>query len=116
MKLPAFLVEREGEPRFDPVHLAAVLIGSLAAAGGLFWLLWTLLVYEGGFFRKVRAFGGLLLLGRSLKDYGYEGAPYAMGAFEGVGGNFAALVLTITILVVLHRAYGDAARKHGARR
>lgn len=45
------LFEEEGpeEPRYDPVHLAAVLVAVQAAVGILFWLLWGALVYEGGF-------------------------------------------------------------------
>ncbi|MBI4061398.1 MAG: hypothetical protein HY403_08220 [Elusimicrobia bacterium] len=45
------LFEEEGpeEPRFDPVHLAVVLVACQAAVGVLFWLLWTAMVYEGGF-------------------------------------------------------------------
>jgi hypothetical protein len=38
------------EPCFDPVHLGAVCIACLAVIGLLYWLLWTLLVYEGGLF------------------------------------------------------------------
>jgi len=46
----AGLFEEEGddEPRFDPVHLATVLVAVLATVGALFWLLWALMVYEGG--------------------------------------------------------------------
>jgi cytosine/adenosine deaminase-related metal-dependent hydrolase len=42
--------DAEDDPReshFDPVHLGAVLVVSLVAIGALYWLLWTLLVYEG---------------------------------------------------------------------
>src|SRR5205823_5131241 len=39
------------EPRYDPVHLAVVLIASQVVAGALWWLLWTALVYEGGLLR-----------------------------------------------------------------
>jgi hypothetical protein len=38
------------EPGFDPVHLGAVCIACLVGIGLLYWLLWTLLVYEGGLF------------------------------------------------------------------
>jgi heme/copper-type cytochrome/quinol oxidase subunit 2 len=40
-------------PHFDPLHLAAVLIVTQVVIGLLFWLLWTLLVYEGGLPRQV---------------------------------------------------------------
>ena len=36
------------EPRYDPVHLAVVLVASQVAIGALYWLLWTVFVYEGG--------------------------------------------------------------------
>lgn len=37
------------EPHYDPVHLAVVLIATQVAIGCLYWLLWTVFVYEGGF-------------------------------------------------------------------
>ena len=45
------LVEGEDGPDeilYDPVHVAAVIVGSLCAMGLVFWLLWALLVCEGG--------------------------------------------------------------------
>ena len=36
------------EPHYDPVHLALVLTTCMVIIGALFWLLWTLFVYEGG--------------------------------------------------------------------
>lgn len=36
------------EPRYDPVHLAVVLVATQVVIGALYWLLWTLFVYEGG--------------------------------------------------------------------
>ena len=40
-------------PEYDPVHVAAILVGSLFALGTLYWLLWSLLVCGGGLFTKV---------------------------------------------------------------
>lgn len=76
--------EEEGadEPRFDPVHLAVVLVACQAAVGVLFWLLWTAMVYEGGF-----------------------------GAGEGKAGNFAALLILAVIVEALRRADKRHARK-----
>ena len=71
------------EPFFDPVHLGAVCMVCLVSIGALYWLLWTLLVYEGGLLPKLRAALAVLFTSRTLKDFGYERAPYAMGAFEG---------------------------------
>ena len=36
------------DPVYDPVHVAGVLVVSLVVLGALFWLLWALLVCEGG--------------------------------------------------------------------
>lgn len=71
------LFEEEGpeEPRFDPAHLAVVLVACQAAVGVLFWLLWTAMVYEGGF-----------------------------GAGEGALGNVLALILLAAIVEALRRA------------
>lgn len=35
-------------PHYDPVHLAVVLVAVQVVIGALYWLLWTLFVYEGG--------------------------------------------------------------------
>jgi hypothetical protein len=40
------------EPHYDPVHLAVVLVATQVVIGALYWLLWTLFVYEGGIARK----------------------------------------------------------------
>ena len=70
-----FEEEGEDEPRFDPVHLAVVLVACQAAVGVLFWLLWTAMVYEGGF-----------------------------GAGEGKLGNLLALIILAGIVEALRRA------------
>ena len=98
-------------PIYDPVHLAAVLVGSLAALGSLYWLLWTLLVYDGGLFSKAGPLFHVLIGSKTLADYGYRGSPYQMGAFRGWMGNLGALVILVGIVIVLHRKYQDAAGK-----
>jgi hypothetical protein len=40
------------EPHYDPVHLAVVLIACQVVIGVLYWLLWTLLVYQPELRRK----------------------------------------------------------------
>jgi hypothetical protein len=40
------------EPHYDPVHLAVVLIACQVVIGVLYWLLWTLLVYQPDLHRK----------------------------------------------------------------
>ncbi len=121
------------EPIYDPTHLAAVLIGTLAALGLLYWLLWTLLVYDGGFFSKVGPFFKVLIgsmpflynhkVGivptlsslrkgtKTLADYGYLGSPYQMGVFRGWVGNLGALMISLGIIFFLHRLYQNAAQK-----
>ena len=74
--------EDAAEPRFDPIHLATVLVACLVVIGALFWLLWTAMVYEGGF---------------------------ATG--EGWRGNVAALLALAGIVVALARADRRHARK-----
>ena len=78
------LFEEEGpeEPRYDPVHLAVVLVACQAAVGIVFWLLWTAMVYEGGF-----------------------------GAGEGWMGNLAALIIIAGVVEALRRADKRRARK-----
>jgi len=77
-----FTEEDPATPSFDPVHLAVVLVACQAAVGVLFWLLWTAMVYEGGF-----------------------------GAGEGKLGNFAALLILAGIVEALRRADRRHARK-----
>jgi hypothetical protein len=78
------LFEEEGPevPRYDPIHLAVVLVACQAAVGILFWLLWTAMVYEGGF-----------------------------GAGEGKLGNLLALLIIAGIVEALRRADRRHARK-----
>jgi hypothetical protein len=83
------LFEAEGdpsEPHFDPVHLAVVLVATQVVIGALYWLLWTLFVYEGGLPSKV----GRLLAGR---------APG-----EGFLANVAALAMAAFLVVLLRKA------------
>ncbi|MEK7234742.1 MAG: hypothetical protein AAB268_13075 [Elusimicrobiota bacterium] len=81
------LFEEEGPdvPRFDAVHLAVVLVACQAAVGILFWLLWTAMVYEGGF-----------------------------GTGEGKIGNFLALAILAAIVEALRRADDRAIRRAGS--
>ncbi|MDE2312904.1 MAG: hypothetical protein KGL04_01860 [Elusimicrobia bacterium] len=92
------------EPFYDPAHLGAVLIGTLAAAGALYWLLWTLLVYEGGLFLKLRAVWAVAFDGKTLKDFGYQGS-FDQGIFQGWMGNAGALVFCLLALAGLYWVY-----------
>lgn len=103
------------EPVYDPVHLGAAVLLTMTAIGCLYWLLWTLLVYEGGIFLKAAALARLVFTSATLQDLGYEGS-WALGAFEGWFGNVAALVFTIAIVVALQRLYREAGRPHRSKK
>ncbi|PIR15388.1 MAG: hypothetical protein COV48_14655 [Elusimicrobia bacterium CG11_big_fil_rev_8_21_14_0_20_64_6] len=77
-----FAEEGPDEPRYDPIHLTVVLVACQAAVGILFWLLWTAMVYEGGF-----------------------------GTGEGALGNAVALIILAAIIEALRRADRRQARK-----
>ena len=77
-----FAEESLDEPRYDPIHLAVVLVACQAAVGVLFWLLWTTMVYEGGF-----------------------------GTGEGWRGNLIALIIIAAIVEALRRADRRQAKK-----
>lgn len=105
-----------GEPVYDPVHLGTTFVVSLAGIGALYWLLWTLLVFEGGLQTKLSAGAQVLFTAKTLADFGYQGSPYAMGAFEGWLGNLIALALTAGLAAALRRLYRDAAKKKPRRK
>ncbi len=88
----------EGEPVYDPVHVAAVFVGCMLALGVLFWVLWGLLVCEGGLFTKILPFLQVVFTSRTLKDFGYEGSPYALGIFEGWIVNLSSLGIGLGLL------------------
>ncbi len=84
------------EPFYDPVHLAAVCLLCLVAIGALYWLLWTLLAFEGGIFPKIKAGLAVLLTSKTLKDFSY---------LEGWLGNAVALIVCVLVLAALYRIY-----------
>jgi uncharacterized membrane protein len=84
---------------YDPVHVASVLVGCLVAMGTLFWVLWALLVFEGGLFTKIIPFVHVVFTSKTLNDFGYEGSPYALGLFEGWWVNLTALVLGLGMVL-----------------
>ncbi|MBI3551497.1 MAG: hypothetical protein HY077_03195 [Elusimicrobia bacterium] len=88
------------EPAYDPVHFGTVLVVTLIAVGALYWLLWTLLVYEGGLPAKLSALAQLASGGNPGPD-----------AFEGWLGNTAALILAAAAVAALHAIYRKAAAK-----
>lgn len=100
------------EPAYDPVHLGAMLILTLITVGALYWILWTLLVYEGGLFSKIVPVLQLLLRSKTPAELGYRG-PWDRGVFEGWAGNLGALLIAVVVVVSLHKLYKDASRARG---
>lgn len=92
------------EPVYDPVQLGAALVVTLAVAGALYWLLWTLLVYENGLFVKLSALLTVLLTDKTPADYGWKG-PHDRGVFEGFTANALALLITGAVTACLHKLY-----------
>jgi hypothetical protein len=65
----------------------------------LFWLLWALLVCEGGLFGKVAPFFTVVFTSKTLADVGCMGHPYALGVFEGWIVNLTAFILTLALII-----------------
>jgi hypothetical protein len=86
---------------YDPVHVAAVVVGCLFVMGIIFWDLWALFVFEGGLFTKIGPFVQVLFTSKTLNDFGYEGAPYALGIFEGWIVNLTALSIAIGLVAAV---------------
>ena len=99
----------EGTPAFDPAHIGGVLVSSLAAAGALYWLLWTAFVFEGGLQGKAWAAAKILLGRATAAQMGYEG-PWEMGVFEGWAANLAAAGLILLTAWALRREWRRAAQ------
>lgn len=99
------------EPRFDPVHIATALVAVQVVIGALYWLLWTLFVYEGGLPAKVGPFLSVVIGARRLKDYGWLGAPDHQGLFEGWLANVVALLLCGLVVTLLFKADRRAAKR-----
>ncbi|MFH1259491.1 MAG: hypothetical protein ABII74_06755 [Elusimicrobiota bacterium] len=98
--------EPADEPGYDPAHIGAMIVIVLFALAILFWLLWSLMVFEGGLFPKIIPFLKVVFTAKTLQDYGFEGYPYELGIFEGWIVNLAALIflsLIITGIVVIFR-------------
>ncbi len=90
-----------GEPVYDPVHIAAMIVVVIFSFGVLFWLLWTLLVYEGGLFSKIIPAARVLFTSKTLQDFGWVGYPYEMGIFAGFAANCTALLLTVALITMI---------------
>lgn len=93
---------------YDPVHVSVVIAACLAVVGALFWVMWALMVFEGGLFAKIVPFLQVVFTSKTWTDFGFEGYPYALGVFEGWIVNVTALgvvsVLVIALCWVFYRS------------
>ncbi len=103
------------EPHYDPMHLGAVLVVCQVVIGVLFWLLWTLFLYEGGLPRKIGALFTRLsdrtAETHMLKNSGAFGGPGHGNVFEGWIANVVALVLVLALIAALQRLDRRHARR-----
>ncbi len=102
------------EGLYGPAQVAAVVVGCFSTVGILYWMLWSLLVCEGGLFSKVIPFLQVVFTTKTLADFGYQGYPYQLGIFEGWIVNVSALFITLATIIGLwhfyHRTFkGDSA-------
>ena len=97
-------------PSFDPFHLGAALLLTLTAVGALYWMLWTLLVYEGGLPSKILPAAQVALGLKTPADFGWQG-PWNRGVFEGWAGNLGALAACLISVTALFRLYAEADRR-----
>ena len=93
------------EPAYDPVHVAAMIVLVLVGMAVLFWLLWALMVCEGGVFIKIIPFIQVVFTKKTLQDFGYEGYPYELGIFEGWIVNLSALIILIGLIIGIHTIF-----------
>lgn len=106
--------EDPNEPFYDPVHLAGMIVIVIFTLGVLFWLLWTLLVFGGGFFRKVAPAFQVLFTEKKLTDFGWVGYPYELGVFDGFVANILALVLTVALIIGIWWILEKGKTSHGS--
>jgi hypothetical protein len=93
-----FEARDDAEPHYDPAHLAVVVVACLVVIGALFWLLWTLLVYEGG-------------LPLKIVTWLTPGKPAHRVSDEGWAANLAALVICAFVLSLLRKADRRSAKR-----
>ncbi len=91
-------VENPDEPIYDPAHFAAMIVIVVFSIGVLFWLLWTLLVFEGGFIQKIVPALQVAFTSKTLQDFGWVGYPFEMGVFNGWIANTVAFILTLGLV------------------
>ncbi len=105
-------VEDPSAPRYDPVHIGAMIVLVLFANTILFRLLWSLLVFGGGLQVKIFPFLQMIFTSKTAADFGYIGYPYAMGVFEGWITNLVAFILMIGAIVSLWYVFNKTSDKN----
>lgn len=100
-------IEDPSAPKYDPVHIGAMLVIVLFANTVLFWLLWSLLVFGGGLQSKIAPLLSVLFTSKTAADFGYIAYPYAMGVFEGWITNLTAFVIFLGALAALWRVFNN---------
>lgn len=96
---------------YDPVQVAVVLVSCMVGLGALYWMLWAVLVCEGGLVAKIGPALQVLFTGRTLMDFGYQGHPYQLGLFEGWIVNVGGLAACLLTLVAAWFFYGRISRQ-----
>ena len=95
--------EDPNEPKYDPVHVGAMIVLSLFGISILFWLLWSILVFGGGIQAKVIPFLQMVFTGKTAASFGYVGYPYEMGVFEGWPTNVIASAIAVFLFVLIYK-------------
>jgi hypothetical protein len=100
---------------YDPVHVAGTVMVCLAGLGAIYWVLWSFLVFEGGVFPKAGALLNVLLTAKTFRDFGFEGHPDRLGAFEGWIVNVAGLLIFLGVGLAAQRLFRQPPPKKKAR-
>lgn len=93
------------DPVYDPVHVGAMIVLVVMSVSIIFWLLWALVVCEGGLFTKIIPLVQVVFTSKTVQDFGYKGYPYELGIFEGWIVNGASLVILILLLIGIHSIF-----------
>ncbi|MCB4792040.1 MAG: hypothetical protein LHV68_09150 [Elusimicrobia bacterium] len=101
------------EPKYDPVHVGAMIILVIFAIAVLFWLLWALLVFGGGLQAKIIPFLKILFTSNTAGDFGYVGYPYEMGVFEGWPTNVVAFIFAVLLLAAVWHVFNNTGNISG---
>ena len=87
----------------DEFYFAATVIIDIVILAVLFWLLWSILVYGGGIFPKIKALFEIIFYKKSFKDFGWNFYPYDIGVFTGFVTNIIGIVLLCFFIISLSK-------------